>query len=61
MLKSYEAIYDHGKIQWLSNSPPDGRFNIVVVVELPDHLTTDKFGDPQEWQQAQRNDKDSAP
>ncbi|CAK0753660.1 conserved hypothetical protein [Gammaproteobacteria bacterium] len=35
MLKSYEAIYDHGKIQWLSESPPNERFKIIVVVEQP--------------------------
>lgn len=36
MLKSYEAIYDHGKIQWLSGPPPNQRFKIVVVVEQPE-------------------------
>ena len=41
MLKSYEAIYDHGKIQWLSGSPPNTRLKIVVVVEQPDSLTAE--------------------
>ncbi len=41
MLKSYEAIYDHGKIQWLSDPPPDKRLKIVVVVEQPDSVTAE--------------------
>ncbi|MCX7113579.1 MAG: hypothetical protein NTX45_26505 [Proteobacteria bacterium] len=41
MLKSYEAIYDHGKIQWLSDPPPDKRLKIVVVVEQPDNVTAE--------------------
>ncbi|MBF0185780.1 MAG: hypothetical protein HQM06_15535 [Magnetococcales bacterium] len=33
MLKSYEAIVDHGKIEWLSGPPHGNRFRAVVVVE----------------------------
>jgi len=33
MLKSYEAIYDHGKIEWLSGPPPGEHFKMVVVVD----------------------------
>ncbi|MBF0179128.1 MAG: hypothetical protein HQM03_03765 [Magnetococcales bacterium] len=35
MLKSYEAIVDQGKIEWLSGPPPGERFRVVVVVEQP--------------------------
>ena len=36
MLKSYEAIYDHGKLQWVSEEPPiqGQRRRIVVVMEV---------------------------
>jgi hypothetical protein len=33
MLKSYEAIYDHGRIQWLSEPPKAEHFKLLVVVE----------------------------
>ena len=33
MLKSYEAIYDHGRIQWLSEPPKVEHFKMLVVVE----------------------------
>lgn len=36
MLKSYQAIYDHGKIEWLSEPPAGNRFRMVVVVEQPE-------------------------
>lgn len=36
MLKSYEAIYDRGKIEWLSKPPPGECFRVVIVVEQPD-------------------------
>jgi hypothetical protein len=36
MLKSYEAIYDHGKIVWLNETPQGERFKMVVVVEQPE-------------------------
>lgn len=39
MLKSYEAIYDHGHIQWLSEQPKSERFKMLVVVEQPEPLT----------------------
>jgi hypothetical protein len=31
MLKSYEAIYDHGRIEWLGANPNFGRTHVVVV------------------------------
>lgn len=36
MLKSYEAIYNHGKIEWLSEPPAGERFHVLVVVEQPE-------------------------
>lgn len=36
MLKSYEAIVDHDKIQWLSEPPAGDRFRVLVVVEQPE-------------------------
>jgi len=33
MLKSYEAIYDHGHIQWLTEQPKSECFKMLVVVE----------------------------
>ena len=33
MLKSYEAIYDHGRIQWLSEPPKGEHFKMLIVVE----------------------------
>lgn len=36
MLKSYEAIYDHGRIQWLSEPPKVEHFKMLVVIEQPE-------------------------
>jgi len=33
MLRSYAAIYDHGRIEWLGPPPPLERTRIVVVAE----------------------------
>lgn len=41
MLKSYEAIYDHGRIQWLSE-PPKAECFKMVVVEQPKSLTNEQ-------------------
>lgn len=35
MLKSYEAIYDHGKIQWLSELPDVEQARVIVTI-LPE-------------------------
>jgi hypothetical protein len=35
MLKSYEAIYEHGKIEWLDEAPPETWQRILVVAESP--------------------------
>jgi hypothetical protein len=78
MLKSYDAIYDHGRIEWLGVNPNLKRTRVVIVfpdtadeviaepngkrfVELAKKLAetgfSDKFGDPVEWQRAQRKDR----
>ncbi|NOT85945.1 MAG: hypothetical protein HOP02_14450 [Methylococcaceae bacterium] len=33
MLKSYEAIYDHGQLQWLGTAPNFKRARVVLVVD----------------------------
>ncbi len=37
MLKSYEAIYDHGKIQWLAELPDVEQARIIVTI-LPETI-----------------------
>jgi hypothetical protein len=32
MLKSYEAIYDHGKIKWLSELPDVEQARVIITV-----------------------------
>ena len=32
MLKSYEAIYEQGKIRWLKDAPPNGTAHIIVTI-----------------------------
>jgi hypothetical protein len=39
MLRSYEAIVDHGKIEWLSGPPSGERLRVVVVVEQSGGVT----------------------
>ena len=33
MLKSYEAIYDHGRIKWLGEAPKFKRVRVVLVAD----------------------------
>jgi hypothetical protein len=40
MLKSYEAIYDHGRLEWIGKPPPDKRMKVMVVVEQPDESSS---------------------
>jgi hypothetical protein len=37
MLKSYEALFDHGQIRWLE-SPPDVERARVIITVLPEPL-----------------------
>lgn len=32
VLKSFEAIYDHGKLIWKDQSPGEGPFHLIVTV-----------------------------
>jgi hypothetical protein len=40
MLKSYEAIYDDGKLNWLSTIPAISKRVIVVIDEIDDKAST---------------------
>lgn len=43
MLKSYEAIYDNGTLNWLNATPSFSRAKVIVVVdEINDELETTK-------------------
>ncbi len=46
MLKSYEAIYDHGRIKWLGEAPKLKRMRVVLVAddanELDESLAAEK-------------------
>ena len=33
MLKSYEAFYENGKLNWLGAPPPVNKVKVLVVVE----------------------------
>jgi hypothetical protein len=33
MLKSYEAIYDNGTLNWLGNIPAAKRAKVIVIIE----------------------------
>ena len=38
MLKSYEAIYDHGRIKWLGEPPGFKRMRVVLVADDANEL-----------------------
>ncbi|MBU1666091.1 MAG: hypothetical protein KKG92_11930 [Gammaproteobacteria bacterium] len=35
MLQSYEAIYDHGQIRWLTDTPPVDEARVIVTMLPP--------------------------
>jgi len=35
MLQSYEAIYDHGRIRWLTDKPPVEEARVIVTMLAP--------------------------
>ena len=43
MLKSYEAIYDHGRIEWLTDQANAERFKMLVVVEQTEPCTNNEI------------------
>lgn len=40
MIKSYEAIYAHGRLCWLHHTPPDipEGTRVIVVMDLPQNI-----------------------
>ncbi len=44
MLKSYEAIYSHGKLQWVDPFPPEGIEDSRVLVILDVGKVASKHG-----------------
>lgn len=42
MLKSYEAIYDHGQIQWLHDAPVPERSRVIITLVEPLNLSARK-------------------
>jgi hypothetical protein len=48
MLKSYEAIYSHGRLYWINQAPPelDKETRVVVVMEIRQ--------EPQKYQESLR-------
>lgn len=38
ILKSYEAIYDHGRIKWLGEAPKFKRVRVVLVADDADEM-----------------------
>ncbi len=43
MLRSYEAIYDHGKMKWLGDQPADIEARVIVTI-LSDKTSTSAAG-----------------
>lgn len=43
MLQSYEAIYDHGQIRWLGDSPPSEKSRVIVTLLPPQDQQTPRF------------------
>ena len=44
MLQSYEAIYDHGQIRWLGDSPPPEKSRVIVTLLPPQGQQAPPFG-----------------
>lgn len=40
MLHSYEAVYDHGQLRWLTDKPPVGEARVIVTLLLPKDIST---------------------
>ena len=45
MLKSYEAIYDHGRVEWLTEAPKPERFRMLVLIEQAELSGGDQAAD----------------
>lgn len=46
MLKSYEAIYDHGQIQWLHDAPLAERSRVIITLVEPAVPSTPQYRTP---------------
>jgi hypothetical protein len=53
MLKSYEAIYDHGRIRWLGEAPGFKRVRVVLVADDANEL--EEFPETTPVAETQRN------
>lgn len=46
MLKSYEAVYDHGALKWVGDAPPiEDVSKVVVVVDVPSKTKKHKLSE----------------
>jgi hypothetical protein len=46
MLKSYKAIYDHGRLEWLDTPPRTTRTRVLVIVDEHETTSTTTVNDP---------------
>lgn len=50
MLQSFEAVYDHGRLDWLADAPASqGRMRVIVTIvqELADDVRQENFSPPE--------------
>lgn len=40
MLPSYEAVYDHGQLRWLTDKPPVEEARVIVTLLPPKDIST---------------------
>jgi len=40
MLPSYEAVYDHGQLKWLTDKPPVEEARVIVTLLPPKDIST---------------------
>lgn len=49
MLQSFEALYDHGHLNWLTDAPAPQRMRVIVTIvqEFSDDATSDNLPPPE--------------
>lgn len=47
MLRSYEAIYDHGRLEWLDTPPRTTRTRVLVIVDEHETASTAAVNGPE--------------
>ena len=52
VLKSYEAIYDHGAIEWLGDKPPVKQAHVIITI-LPEKESIATLSTPKKHQPSQ--------